>query len=285
MEEKESKTYTDKEIWKKASSINKAKYLALMGPATQKSLWIMAAVAVAVVVALMILMPMPDPQITSASQYGDKIALLADNNLMIADKTGSKAVKVGLDVNALSVAAGSQGIVVTNRAENRLLFFGWDGKEISKMDVASPIVSCFGKDWLYCISSESIDIYKDFKKINSMPAPKTLLVRSIFEHEAIWVADQSMLWSSGPDGWIPYELPVDSKKLKSIWIDGNIKTLVGKTVTTFDLQGKIVKTEELPSWCSMMNTWVCSDVVSISGSQILIGSVSDSLPKSLEIPK
>lgn len=285
MEEIETKTYTDKDIWKKASNINKAKYLALMGSATQKSLWVMAVVAIVVVVALMIFMPMPDPEITSASQHGNRIALLAGNSLLIADRNGSKVTSIQLDVNALSVSAGLQGVAVTNRAENRLVFYDWDGREVARMDAESPVSSCFGKDWFYCLSSESINIFKDYKQINTMPAPKTLVVRSLFEHEAIWVVDQSLVWKSGPNGWIPVDLPVDSRKLKSVWIDSEIKTLIGKTISTFDLEGKIIRTDELPSWCNMANTWVCSDIISISGSKLSIGQVTDSQPKVLEISK
>jgi hypothetical protein len=286
MEETEQKTYTDKDIWKKATNINKAKYLALMGSTPQKTLWIMTSFAILIMVALMIFMPTADPQITSASQFGEKIAVLANNSrLYIADKSTGTTVKIDLNVNAISVAAGQKGLVVTNRVENKLMFFDWEGKDLFQMDVKSPFSSCFGKDWVYCHTNENIIIYKDSQQINTMPAPKVAVSRAIFEHEAVWVADQNLIWKSGPSGWFPIELTTDSKKLVNVWVGDEIKTLVGSNVSVLDLDGKPIETIKLPQWCNISNSWICDDLVSISGKQILIGSVKDNQPKIIELPK
>lgn len=284
MEDTKQKIYTDKDIWKKAASMNKAKYLALMGSTTPKTLWIMALCGVIVVIALMFLVPMPDPNIICASQANNRVALLAGNTLYLADKTTGKVAKAEVNVNATSVAAGEKNVVVTNRAENKLTFFDWQGSKTAEMDVEMPVTCGYGKDWLYCYTSDKILIYKDMQQVNALPAPNAAIAKSIFEQEAVWVLDYSRFWKSSPSGWLPMIEPdQNEKEIKCGWVGQDIKTLTGIKVLVYDLEGKFKETIELPQWCSKNNLWLCEDLISISGSKILIGSPKDTEPKILEI--
>lgn len=283
MEDTKQKIYTDKDIWKKAGSMNKAKYLALMGSTTPKTLWIMALCGVIVVLALMFLIPMPDPKIVYASQANDRVALIAGNTLYLADKTTGKVAKAEVNVNATSVAAGEKNVVVTNRAENKLLFFDWRGDKTAEMDVEMPATCGYGKDWLYCYTSDKILIFKDMQQINSIPTPNAATAKTVFEKEAIWVLDYSRFWKSSPGGWLPVIEPgQDDKEIKCGWVNQDIKTLTGTKVSVYDLDGKFKEVIDLPEWCSKSNAWLCEDLISISGSKILIGSLKDSEPKILE---
>lgn len=284
MEETEQKIYTDKDIWKKAASMNKAKYLALMGSTTSKTLWIMALCGVIVVLALMFLIPMPDPEIVCASQANDRVALIAGNTLYLADKTTGKVARAEVNVNAISVAAGEKNIVVTNRAENKLMFFDWQGNKTTEMDVEIPTTCGYGKDWVYCYANGKILIFENMKQINTMSAPNASIAKSIFEHEAVWVLDYSRFWKSSPGGWLPVIEPEpNEKEIKCGWVNQDIKTLTGVKVSVYDLEGKLKEVVDLPEWCPKTNTWLCEDLISISGSKILIGSLKDSEPKILEI--
>ncbi len=285
MEETEQKVYTDKDIWKKAGSMNKAKYLALMGSTTPKTLWIMALCGVIVVLALMFLIPMPDPDIVCSSQANDRVALIAGNTLYLADKTTGKVAQAEVNVNAISVAASEKSIVVTNRAENKLLFFDWQGDKTAEMDVEMPTTCGYGKDWLYCYTNDKILIFKDMQQINSIPTPNAAIAKSIFEKEAVWVLDFSRFWKSSPGGWLPVIEPeINAKEIKCGWVgQQDIKTLTGAKVSVYDLDGKLKEVVDLPEWCAKTNTWICDDLISISGSKILIGSLKDPEPKILEI--
>lgn len=279
MEETEQKVYTDKDIWKKAGSMNKAKYLALMGSTTPKTLWIMALCGVLLVAALMFLIPTPDPEIICASQANDRVAVLAGNTLYLADKATGKIAQAEVNVNAISVAAGEKNVVVANRAENKLLFFDWQGGKTAEMDIEAPLVCGYGKDWLYCYSNGKILIFKNLEQINTMPGPSASIVRSIFEKEAVWVADYSRFWMSSPGGWIPVDTLQDGKGTKCAWLGIDIKILSGINVSVFDLEGKLKEKYSLPQWCSKSNTWLCDDLVSLSGSKIMVGSSKDTEPK------
>lgn len=283
MEEQQEKTISDRELWKKAESINKAKFLALMGSST-RTVWILTFIAIAIVAALIILIPPPPPSIKSASQSGDKIAVLTDNWLYLADKTTKSLEKVPATVDAISVAAGKDYLAVTYRPLNKVDLYDWQGKSIGELNLESPSACCVGTDWLYVMGKNDIRVYKDQKQINSMPNPQLQVAKSIFEHEAVWVADYGKFWKSGVNGWIPVPIGDGQEDFKSAWVGDRIWALFQDHVTKYNLDGSKIENIDLPSW-GTGNNWLCEDLITISGNKIILGSLKEANPYEFDLGK
>jgi hypothetical protein len=281
MEENKQGTIDDKEVWRKAESVNKAKFLALMGSSTT-TVWVLAIIAVAIVGLLLVILPSADPVIKSASQSGQKIAVLTESKVYLADKSTGSVTTIDTNVNSMAIAAGTDLVAIVNRPENKIMLFGWDAKPAGEIQIDSPSACCFGSDWLYVLSKSSILVLKDNERINTMPAPGDLKVaRAMFEHEAVWIADAGGLWKSGQNGWTSVPVEVD-EDYRSAWVGKTITTMHPKFIRTCDLDGKNPSDIEFPKWYAT-NSWICEDLIVIDNWKILVGNPSDLEPTVFEI--
>lgn len=284
MSEIQPKTITDRELWKKAENVNKARFLTLMGQSPGTA-WILAIIGIVLVLALAFLVPNPDPKIKSASQSGDRIVILTENKLFLADKKELKLKEAQISREAISVAAGKDTIAVAFRSENRVSLFDWSGNKLKDIEVESPSAVGVGSSWVYVYTGNEIKVYDNGKAVNTMNTNgvKATVTKAIQETDSVWIHDYMSLWKSSPMGWIP--VPVEGEEdYRSAWVSDKINLLCKDEILTTDLNGKTIEKTPIPAWADN-NSWLCSDLVSINSGKIRIGSIKDVQPYEIELSK
>ncbi len=282
MSENQEKTITDRELWKKAENVNKAKFLTLMGQ-SPKTAWILALIGIVLVLALAFLVPNPDPKIKSASQSGDRIAILTENKLLFADKKERQLGEAEISNQAISVAAGKDVVAVALRSENLVSLYDWSGKKLKEIEIESPSAVGVGSSWVYVFTGNEIKVFDNGKVVNTMFTSGVKVTKAIQETDSVWVQDYMSLWKSNPMGWIPVQVE-NEKDYRSAWVSDKINLLYDDEILTTDLDGKTVEKSPIPEWADK-NSWLCSDLVSINSGKIRIGSIKDVQPYEIELKK
>lgn len=282
MSENQEKTITDRELWKKAENVNKAKFLTLMGQ-SPKTAWILALIGIVLVLALAFLVPNPDPKIKSASQSGDRIAILTENKILFADKKERKLGEAEISNQAISVAAGKDVVAVALRSENLVSLYDWSGNKLKDIEIESPSAVGVGSSWVYIFTGNEIKVFDGGKVVNTMFTSGVKVTKTIQETDSVWVQDYMSLWKSNPMGWIPVQVE-NEKDYRSAWVSDKISLLYDDEILTTDLDGKTIEKSPIPEWADK-NSWLCSDLVSINSGKIRIGSIKDVQPYEIELKK
>jgi hypothetical protein len=282
MEEIQEKTISDRELWKKAENVNKAKFLTLLGqsPATA---WILAAIGVALVAGLALFMPAPDPKIKSACQFGTKVAILCEEKVFLADKASGMLGSADAPSDAIAIACGKDMVALAARSQGKVLILDWSGKTISELLVESPSAVGIGSSWIYVSSGNEIKVFEKGRQVNALTGLQSKITKSIQEKEAVWVFDYMSAWRSGPMGWIP--VPFEGERdFRSGWIGDGIRLLYEREIVSADLDGRETEKIKHPEWHTP-NSWLCDDLIVIEKGEILIGSPKEANPAKITLPK